>query len=83
MVVSRKGIIKLRPCLRIRSNLPRNSTVRTVFGEIILIERAMRITSRIMAMGIPASHPVDIAIIGITSNATGTMNFNIEYFLEI
>lgn len=75
--------MKLRPCLRIRSKRPRNSTVLTVFGEMILIERAIKIISKIIATGRPVSPHVEIAMIGITMRAIGTMNLSIKYFLEI
>jgi len=70
-------MIKLIPGLSIRLYFQRNSTVFTVFGHTILIERAISTTSSIIAGKSPVSHPSSIHTTGKSISKAGTTKASI------
>ena len=70
--------MKWKPGFKTLLNLPKNSTVLTVFGDTILIDKLIRITSSTTA-GITHSQPnAPIAKAGTTISNNGTIKRIIE-----
>jgi hypothetical protein len=83
LVHSKNGIIKFKPGLRTLLNLPKNSTVLTVFGDTILIERAIKIRSnKILRINHHSIQIDQTEIIGTTKSKRGTTAFNIGLKLK-
>ena len=74
--------MKLIPGFRIRLYFQRNSTVFTVFGHTILIESAMRTTSKTIAGISPANHPINIQSTGKSKSRAGTTKASMVYKLK-
>jgi len=74
LVVSTTGIIKLKPGLNILLYFQKNSTVITVLGLTILIDKEANIISKIIAGTNQATHKPQINPKGTTIKASGTIN---------